>query len=164
MAERVYQTVAGGAGGVFTLTIRLPDLSAATAAGGMIDLALQVVAEGTGARITQEAQAAFDFEPAASRFEAVAQVAPGLVRAGTQTEDPIVPFVEWDTAPHWPPFGPGSALSRWAERHGLRAWYVAKLISERGTTGRHAMERILQDAAPQFEEALTSAITAALNA
>ena len=57
------------------------------------------------------------------------------------------PFVEWNTKPHWPPWGPGSALSGWAGRKGIKPFLVARAISIRGTKGKHMFANALKDSA-----------------
>lgn len=55
--------------------------------------------------------------------------------AGTSLK--YAPFVELDCRPHWPPWGPGSELARWAHRHHIPVFLVARAISKRGTKAKH---------------------------
>lgn len=48
------------------------------------------------------------------------------------------PFQELGTRPHWPPI---SALVRWAARHGISAYLVARAIARRGTKAIRYLER-----------------------
>lgn len=61
------------------------------------------------------------------------------------TRIPYAPFVEYDTKPHWPPWGDGSPLAGWAARHGIKAFLVARAISQRGTTGKRMFGKALED-------------------
>lgn len=55
------------------------------------------------------------------------------------------PYMELGTKPHWPPYGPGTPLARWAYLHKTDAFVVARAIAARGIKAR----RYLQGA---FEE------------
>jgi hypothetical protein len=44
--------------------------------------------------------------------------------------------VEGGARPHWPPWGPGSALAGWAARKGIPVFLVARAIARRGTIKR----------------------------
>jgi len=52
------------------------------------------------------------------------------------------PFVEFSCRAHWPPPG---ALARWAERHDMDEYLVARAISRRGTKGTHFLENAFRD-------------------
>ena len=54
------------------------------------------------------------------------------------------PHVEFGTRPHWPPWGPGSALARWAFLKRIPAFLVARAIARRGTRGQKYMERAVE--------------------
>ncbi len=49
--------------------------------------------------------------------------------------------VEFGTRPHWPPWGPGSALARWAFLKRIPVFVVARAIARRGTRAQKYMER-----------------------
>lgn len=55
------------------------------------------------------------------------------------------PYVEQGTRPHWPPFGAGSSLARWARAKGIPAFLVARRIAQRGTPAQKFMERAAND-------------------
>lgn len=73
------------------------------------------------------------------------------------TNVPYSPFVEWDTRPHWPPWGPGSALAGWAGRHGIKAFLVARAIAQRGTRGAHMFRDTLEKDAPYINARIDEA-------
>lgn len=54
------------------------------------------------------------------------------------------PFMEMGTKPHWPPL---KALERWAKRHGVPVFLVARAIAKHGTKPR----RFLQGAFERHE-------------
>lgn len=56
-------------------------------------------------------------------------------------DHPIWPFREYDTRPHWAPFGPGSDIAQWAAEHGIPAFLVARKIAQEGTQGNHLVAR-----------------------
>lgn len=53
----------------------------------------------------------------------------------------IVASVEGGTRPHWPPWGPGSALEGWAKRKGIPPFLVARAIALHGTIKRFGRPR-----------------------
>jgi len=61
----------------------------------------------------------------------------GLV--GTKVQ--YAPYVEYGTAPHFPPLG---ALEVWARRHGKTAWGVALKIAAFGTRPREMFKRAFE--------------------
>jgi hypothetical protein len=78
------------------------------------------------------------------------------IREGYYTEDAVlgnriavtalnrVPhwvFRENDTRPHWPPYGKGTSLERWATARGIPAFLVARKISREGTKGNYIVGR-----------------------
>ena len=69
------------------------------------------------------------------------------------------PYVELDTRPHWPPI---AALEVWAARHGRSAFYVARLISIKGTKGKHMLENAFKDSEGainrRFERAVSEVV------
>lgn len=48
----------------------------------------------------------------------------------------IARSVEGGAVPHWPPWGPGSALAGWAARKGIPVFLVARAIARKGTIKR----------------------------
>ncbi len=58
------------------------------------------------------------------------------VAANDSVEPVVVAAVAHGTRPHWPPWGPGSDLARWAAQKGIPAFLVARAISRRGTIKR----------------------------
>jgi len=48
----------------------------------------------------------------------------------------ITASVEGGARAHWPPWGQGSSLKRWADHKGIPVFLVARAISERGTIKR----------------------------
>ena len=69
-----------------------------------------------------------------------AEVVPLSASVGTIVT--YAPFAEYDTRPHWPPLG---ALAGWAQRHGIPEFLVARAISQKGTKGRHMLEKAVTD-------------------
>ena len=55
------------------------------------------------------------------------------------------PHVEYGTKPHWPPFGPDTAIERWAELHKTEAIIVAAAIARRGTKAIRFLGRSVED-------------------
>jgi hypothetical protein len=72
---------------------------------------------------------------------------------------PIWPFREYDTTPHWPPFGPGSSLANWSDAHGIPPFLVARKISRVGTKGN----QIVTNTAKQYRSRISQAIQEALH-
>lgn len=58
------------------------------------------------------------------------------VAANDSVKPVVVAAVAHGTRPHWPPWGPGSDLARWAAQKGIPAFLVARAISRRGTIKR----------------------------
>jgi hypothetical protein len=58
------------------------------------------------------------------------------VAADGSVKPVVVASVAHGTKPHWPPWGPGSALAAWAAQKGIPAFLVARAISRRGTIKR----------------------------
>lgn len=66
-------------------------------------------------------------------------------------------YVHEGTRPHWPPYGEGTSLARWAKQRGIPPYLVARSISRKGTKAqpwleetakadRGTVERIMQKA------------------
>ena len=66
-----------------------------------------------------------------------------------------LPFVEHDTAPHWPPI---LAVTTWAERHGMAAFAVARSIARKGTRGYKMFQRGAEASASKIQEFFDRAI------
>lgn len=49
----------------------------------------------------------------------------------------VVLSVEHGAKPHWPPWGPGSALAQWANAKGIPPFLVARAIARKGTIKRY---------------------------
>lgn len=111
------------------------------------------------------AQDAYHEEPMRSRWEPVTQVGPGLsVFAGTGTNDPIFPFLEWDVKGHWMPWGPGSRFAAWAGRVGVQNVYrAARAYALTNHPGRHLMPKVLAQAAQFFSTELQAAVREVLS-
>lgn len=60
------------------------------------------------------------------------------------SDSQYAPHVEYGTRPHWPPFGEGSPLARWARAKGIPAFLVARKIARRGTSPQKYMERAVE--------------------
>lgn len=58
------------------------------------------------------------------------------VEANGSVKPVVVASVAHGTRPHWPPWGPGSALAKWAAQKGIPVFLVARAISRRGTIKR----------------------------
>jgi len=71
-------------------------------------------------------------------------------------------FVHEGTRPHWPSFGEGTPLNRWARLHGIEPFLVARAISRRGTKAKPFLKEGIKDALPKinfrFEKALEEII------
>lgn len=65
------------------------------------------------------------------------------------------PYMEFGTRPHWPPI---AALETWARRHGRSAYYVAKLISERGLAPRKFLQNAFESNRERIIRRLESGI------
>ena len=83
-----------------------------------------------------------------------------VVRGFVGNSVAYAPPVEFGTAPHWPPFGPGSSLSRWSELHGISPFLVARAISRRGTKAVKYLERGLTDNQQKIGNVLEDAVGA----
>jgi len=81
-----------------------------------------------------------------------------LVRGFVGNSVAYAPPVEFGTAPHWPPFGPGSSLSRWSELHGIAPFLVARAISRRGTKAVKYLERAVTDNQQRIGNILEDAV------
>lgn len=72
----------------------------------------------------------------------------------------VVASVEAGSRPHWPPWGPGSALAAWANRKGIPPFLVARAIARRGTIkrfgydGARMFRRGLADSERAIEKAM----------
>lgn len=55
------------------------------------------------------------------------------------------PYVEFGTRPHWPPV---SALSPWAERHGMNPYAVQRAIAARGTKAQPYLGPAAEESIP----------------
>jgi len=71
-------------------------------------------------------------------------------------------FVHEGTRPHWPPFGEGTPLNRWARLHGIEPFLVARAISRRGTKAKPFLKEGVKDALPKinfrFKKALENIV------
>lgn len=71
-------------------------------------------------------------------------------------------FVHEGTRPHWPPFGEGTPLNRWAHLHGIEPFLVARAISRKGTKARPFLKEGVKAALPKinhrFEKALENIV------
>lgn len=65
------------------------------------------------------------------------------------------PYQEFGTRPFWPPI---SALNRWARRHGISAFLVARAISVRGIKALHYLQRALEDNYSRIQSIIGRAI------
>lgn len=164
MPARAYQTwTHTGPGGTFTLRMMLPPTGADVRAA--LPAVLGPVAAQAAVGLVGAARQAYPLEPLAGSFQPVSR-GTFPVQAGVTSADPLLPFIEFNTRPHWPPAGPTSRLAGWVARTpgAPPARVVARLIASRGTWGRYVMEAILQAAAPRFAAALVRAVTEALRA
>lgn len=66
--------------------------------------------------------------------------------AGLTIKDRTFFWREWDTRPHWPPFGKNSSLYAWTQEHGMgekAAFFIARRMAPEGATdeirGGHRM-------------------------
>jgi hypothetical protein len=107
---------------------------------------------------------AYHEEPMASKWTPETHIGPGLsVFAGTGTNDPVFPFLEYDVRGHWMPWGPGSAFARWAERVGVRHIRAAAAsYASHDHPGRHLMPKVLQQASTVFQAGLVQAVEQAM--
>ena len=69
------------------------------------------------------------------------------------TDVKYAPFVEFGTAPHWPPLG---AMQPWARRHGFPAgkqgaFLVARAIARHGTKGHYMFQKALEGGAGRVQ-------------
>ena len=83
----------------------------------------------------------------------------GTVFTGAQV--PYAEAVEYGSRPHWPPFGPGSALALWEQRvlgDARLAFVIARAISRRGTRARWMMRDALAVVRPRVRATLQAAV------
>lgn len=77
-----------------------------------------------------------------------ASITPEVEMAGDTVEGIVgtnvkyAPYVEFGTAPHFPPL---AALEVWARRHGMTAFQVAIAIARHGTRAHHFFQRAFDD-------------------
>jgi hypothetical protein len=72
-------------------------------------------------------------------------------------------FVHEGTRPHWPPWGPGTALERWARFHGIQTFLVARKIAFRGTKAQPFLLEGVKAAVPAIEKRMKEAMENLLN-
>lgn len=75
------------------------------------------------------------------------------------------PHVEYGTAPHWPPWGPGSALRLWCKRklHNEQlAYVVARAIARHGTRPRLFLQRAFESQQGRVLERMRAAVARAI--
>jgi hypothetical protein len=99
-----------------------------------------------------------------NRFSSFVSIGPSLYRAGAMNDDPRLPYKEYTTRPHPPPYKAGTPLYRWALRHRINPKYVADLIAARGTKGAYIMERILEEMGEEFQRSLIIVVSRTINA
>ena len=75
------------------------------------------------------------------------------------TNVPYAPFIEYDCAPHYPPWGP---IRAWAKAHGVAAAVVHLAIQARGTLGKRYLGRAVDekegDAVGMFEDTVSDIV------
>lgn len=71
-------------------------------------------------------------------LEIIVEHAEGKTVGTVGSPSEYAPFVEEDTAPHWPPHW---AIVGWAYRHGVEVFLVMRAISIRGTKGVHFLRQ-----------------------
>lgn len=64
------------------------------------------------------------------------------------------------TRPHWPPFGPGTALALWAKHKDIPVFLVARAISRKGTKGQPFLLEGVKAAVPAIERRMKEAMEA----
>lgn len=74
------------------------------------------------------------------------------------------PYVEFDTRPHWP-YAKGIPMENqpivlWARRHGANAYLVARAISQRGTYGKHFLQKAFDANKDKIERRIGQAVEA----
>lgn len=125
---------------------------------------LRGIAELTASQIKLRGQEAFPWEPMTSRFSEITEVGPGIsVVAGASNDDPILPFLNYDVAAHWPPFGPGSHFASWAARHGINARFAAAAYASKPHPGSKAMEKAQEAVSDSFVDELIAGISEVLS-
>jgi hypothetical protein len=153
-------------GGSLGFTWSGPSVFVPGQAAAQLAPALGRVAVSVAGYIVRLAGDAYPEEPMHSRFAPLTQVGPGLsIFAGSGSNDPILPFVELDTAAHWPPWGPGSRFAAWAARVGVANIYkAAAAYASHAHTGRHLLPLVLAQAAQVFRADLGRAVEEAVRA
>jgi hypothetical protein len=162
MPQVVYaQATHGG----LTLTISGPSIFVPGVFAPLLAARLGGVGLNTAGYLVRLSQDAYHDGAMATRWTPQSQIGPGLtVFAGVSTDDPVLPFLEWDVQGHWMPWGPGSAFARWAERVGVRNVYLAaRSYAGSAHPGRHLMPKVLAQAAQLFTADLVAAVNEALS-
>lgn len=72
----------------------------------------------------------------------------------------VWPFREYNTRPHWPPYGPGTSLAQWSEARGIKPFLVARAISRRGTQGNYIVTKAWEQTQPRIQQAVQSGLYA----
>lgn len=72
-------------------------------------------------------------------------------------------YVHEGTRPHWPPFGAGSALEGWSQRHGIEPFLVARSIAMRGTKAQPFLKEGLEASTDNINKHFKTAYVAALD-
>jgi hypothetical protein len=96
----------------------------------------------------------------ASAYGSQDVIAGNTVTVTLTNSSPIWPFREYDTRPHWPPFGPGSSLANWSNARGIPPFLVARKISRFGTTGNHIVSNRMQSGQAEIQRAIQSGLVA----
>ena len=70
-------------------------------------------------------------------------------------------YVHEGTRPHWPPYRPNSSLDRWAKKHNIPTYLVARAIARRGTKAQPFIDETIEASKNKviayFKKALDSA-------
>lgn len=125
----------GTGGGATRGRVRVSDFAV-----GQADLDAEIVrrlleAAGRSARRLEEV--AHDVYATLRGLHAYTSRSPRGILAGLTIADPRFFFHEFDTRPHWPPFGKYSELAAWAREHGMdsrAAFFIARKMAPEGAT------------------------------
>lgn len=127
----------GGTETRYRLSVERPDL-ASLAIGAKIRAAWRDEAVALVEEVTAQIEEAY---PKILDLEGQVRVTAGKIFLSWSCSDPRLKYWEYDTEPHWPPFGKGSLLREWCDARGLSAfgvaWHMAP-ISEGGGGGKRS--------------------------
>jgi hypothetical protein len=119
----------------FKSTIRNPEIAAIRATQELA-ADLEQAVQGAVTQVTREIQM---YYPDLTDWDVTRRVTKYTVSVGLVMRDTRFPFREYDTEPHWPPFGKCTALYAWAQMRGISPFLLAWSMAPREPSGAFAL-------------------------